>query len=1178
MNYSDLVTRKKEYKYSANLCFDLKNEERLAGFIPNRTTVEILSEYLYGITNNTNIHSRILYGSYGTGKSHLLTVLCALLGHINASSKGYRTFVKAIRKCDPELAEYLITFRDNRKPYFVVPVYSDYRDFDKCISISLKKELEKNGIAVVFKNYYQEAIDLLKTWESGEESKRRLIEILNNLGVKIGELYKNLQDFQENIEETFNEVFKEMTFGASFVSEAGNLEDNLEVANKAIKDNYDGIVFVFDEFGRYIEDEGENVRVKSIQDMAEYCDHSGYNDYLILVSHKQLSLYTDKMRRELSDEWKKVEGRFKATSINIKYDQCLSLISHIIPKTKEWDKYEVVFEDELDELFSRAYDFKGFMLPPEGEKPFEGGFPLHPITLFSLDRLSKRVAQNERTFFTFLASDEENALFWNLAKLDTKEFHFLGLDALFDYFEPNIRAFRSDEVYEVYKKYQFAINKLGPQEGKKVEIQVLKTMAVISIIADSSVLIADRSMMRYIIDAKEEEVDLAIERLEKLRIIKFMRQFGYYDFLDSSIFDFDTMITEKMNSVSLDMVVSQLNEDFINFVIYPNQYNVAYHMTRLYIPVFATKQEVGKRSFVKALPEYYDGAIGMILDSDFNIEEYEDASNIPERMILLINTKPNEVIEEVKRFISIKYFYSKRKELSKEDPTAERELSLYLDEQREVVKDLLLKWRGLKTKSVITIAEGCKKNVTSEKGLSNLASEMMFKAFCDTIVVNNDLINKNNISGTINSSRNKVLTNLIDMKGDIRDGFTPMSPEHTIIRSVLIRNDFVENLEVYTPNTIPYGIHEGESAGKYVKKEIDKYLKKCEKAQRPLSDIYRILKGEPFGLRDGYISILLAFELRNYENVGLYFHGTEKDFEAEEFVKALKDPEDYSLYLCNWTEEQSRYISGLEELFKEYLNPLAKNRLKELHKAMNVHYSSIPKIARSTDKYISQKGKHYRDIMSISYKDYYKFFFEDLMAIDDDFESLKYSLEKIKKELEGVVQLQKSEVLKRTKGVLTIDASTKLVNALLENYKTNWKQKEMKTFDYQTNAFLEYVQGINLSMDENECVCELAKIVSGFELDYWSDSTVDEYEDSLALIIQKLNGYEPKKELGDNELQIIVKSGNSEEVISRFDNVEMSVNGQLMFNKIKSTLDGLGKGISQEEKMVIMTKLLSEIK
>jgi len=1178
MNYSNLVVRKKEYKYSANLCFDLKNEERLAGFIPNRTTVEIISEYIYGITQNTNVHSRILYGSYGTGKSHLLTVLCAVLGHINASSEGYNSFVEAIHKYDPELACYLKDFRDNRKPYLVVPVYSDYKDFDKCISISLKKELEKNGISVVFKNYYQEAIELLKNWEKGAESTERLNGVLNNLNVQLADLYKNLQDFRESAEETFNEVFKQMTYGASFVSEAGNLNDNLEVANKAIAGTYDGIVFVFDEFGRYIEDEGENVRVKSIQDMAEFCDHSGYNDYLILVSHKQLSLYTDRMRKELSDEWKKVEGRFKATSINIKYDQCLSLISHIIPKTDKWDKFEVKFHEELMELFSRAADFKGFMLPPEGEKPFEGGFPLHPITLFSLDRLSKRVAQNERTFFTFLASDEERALFWDLEKLDIKEFHFLGLDALFDYFEPNIRAFRSDEVYEVYKKYQFAINKLGAQEEKQVEIKILKTMAVISIIADTSVLMADRSMLRYVIDAEDDVVDKAIDNLEKLRIIKFMRQFEYYDFLDSSIFDFESMISDKMNSVSLDMVVSQLNEEFISFVVYPNEYNSKYHMTRIFIPVFAVKQDIGRKSFLNSLPDYYDGAIGMILDDDFEVDEYTNCASVPERMIFLVNTKPNEIIEEVKRFIAIKYFYSKRKELSKEDPTADRELTLYLDEQREVIRDLIQRWRRYKSNSVVTIEGGVERRISSERELSDLASEMMFKSFCDTIVVNNDLINKNNISGTINSSRNKVLTNIIDVKEDIRDGFSPMSPEHTIIRSVLIRNGFDEELEPHTTSVIPQGIHAGEKSGSFVKKEIDKYLKKCEKAQRPLCEIYKVLKEEPYGLRDGYIAILLAFELRNYENVGLYFHGTEKDYEAEEFVKALKDPEDYSLYLCNWTEEQSKYISGIEEIFKEYINPTAKNRLKELHKAMNIHYSSIPKIARSTDKYISQKGKQYRDIMSITHKDYYKFFFEDLMAIEGNFESLNYALAKIKQELESVVELQQREVLKRSKKVFEVNAEQSVVDKMIEKFNESWKEKIMKSFDYQTNAFLEYVQGLTATMTDEDCITELAKIITGFELDYWSDSTVDEFEDVISLILQKLDGYEVPKELGANELQIIVKSGSSEEVVSRFDNVEMSVNGQMMFNKMKNILDGLGKGISQEEKMVIMAKLLSEIK
>ena len=41
MKYSQLVTRQTKYKYSANICFDMKNDDRLAGFIPNQTTTEI---------------------------------------------------------------------------------------------------------------------------------------------------------------------------------------------------------------------------------------------------------------------------------------------------------------------------------------------------------------------------------------------------------------------------------------------------------------------------------------------------------------------------------------------------------------------------------------------------------------------------------------------------------------------------------------------------------------------------------------------------------------------------------------------------------------------------------------------------------------------------------------------------------------------------------------------------------------------------------------------------------------------------------------------------------------------------------------------------------------------------------------------------------------------------------
>lgn len=437
MNYTKLITKKKQYKYSVNICLDLRTEERLADFIPNLTTTEIIREYLGGIIRgNSDTHSRILYGSYGTGKSHLLTVMSAILGHINTNGKGFKSFTQLIANYDKELSADIRTFAKEEKPYMVVPIYADYDDFGKCITFSLKKELEKNNISVCFKGYYDEALSLLEKWMEGEESSSRLTEECAKQNIKVKDLQKGLSTYNDSYEKVFNAIYAGMTYGAVFNSTAGNLIDNLNAANEAIKDKFRGIVIIFDEFGRYVEDYGETLKVKAVQDLAEYCDHSDYDNYVILVSHKVLSLYTSSMKKGISDEWKKVEGRFKPTSINIKYDQCLSLIGHIIPKTGQWKNFKAKFDKELNNLYNQAWDFKGFMLPPEseGENPFENGYPLHPITLFALDRLSKKVAQNERTFFTYLAGDEDNSLFSQLMKYDLEEFHFIGLDAIYDYY------------------------------------------------------------------------------------------------------------------------------------------------------------------------------------------------------------------------------------------------------------------------------------------------------------------------------------------------------------------------------------------------------------------------------------------------------------------------------------------------------------------------------------------------------------------------------------------------------------------------------------------------------------------------------------------------------------------------------------------------------------------------
>ena len=137
MNYTELLSRRKQYKYSVNIGFDLRSEERLDAFIPNVTTTEIIREYLGGIIRgNSDTHARILYGSYGTGKSHLLTVISAVLGQINTTGKSFKLFIQQIDHYDKELASDIVSFVEDEKPYLIVPVSSDYDDFVKCITFS----------------------------------------------------------------------------------------------------------------------------------------------------------------------------------------------------------------------------------------------------------------------------------------------------------------------------------------------------------------------------------------------------------------------------------------------------------------------------------------------------------------------------------------------------------------------------------------------------------------------------------------------------------------------------------------------------------------------------------------------------------------------------------------------------------------------------------------------------------------------------------------------------------------------------------------------------------------------------------------------------------------------------------------------------------------------------------
>lgn len=1185
MPYTDLIKQEEEYNYSANIQFDIENDHKLGRFIPNETTVSLIREYFVDISREKpSCHSRILYGSYGTGKSHFLTVLSLLLSKAHTNGDGYQKFIARIKELDDNLASDINAFvnDDTKKPFLVVPIVFDFEDFDRCLYFSLKKKLDSIGKKVSFKTFYDQAFSLIQQWKQNKESQKKLTEACKKEHVSIAELEQKLERLEKDAEVVFQRVFSDMTFGVKYIYEVTNILDTITQAYNAIRNEYTGIVFIFDEFGRYIEDNIKKIKVKSVQNLAEFCDHCDGNNHIILVSHKEISQYTQRHGKNIANEWKKVEGRYKATPINDKQDQCLSLIRNILVKDSGvWNEFKARHQVKLNNMYAEASDFKGFLVDvARGENPFEGGFPLHPISLYALDKLSKKVAQNERTFFTYLASKEENSLYRFLIKSDLEEFHFVGIDEIYDYFEPSIKAIQSDAGYEWYKNLQSALAKCHMSGvDDKPEVKLLKVIAIIGIINDASTLRANKMTLLSVIDCPKDILSNALVGLCESRIIKYSGSYDRYEFYEASIYDVETMIEEKSQEIKDEVVIHTLNEEFVDFALYPYDYNRNYKITRVFAPVYATPDTLTRKVVSSKLGQYYDGALIMVLaDSDTDIPAICLKSQTIARSIIFINLDSLQIKITVKKYVAAKYLESQKAEYIKNDPSFEKELQYFKRELATSIFSLLHQWKNHYGDECCVIANGevCE-DITSMAALSERASDICNNAFGNTLIVNNELVNKNNVSGTISSAKKNVISGAL--KGGLAEdyyGMTYLSPDYILVRSVLVKNGFIPAIQDVAQNELFNGTRPQQA----VSDVIEMFVKDAKAGIVSFGELYSNLKNPPFGLRDGYMSLLFAHCLLPYrKSLIVTSHDVEQELTVELFEEIVKRPDDYTFTIASWSVEQVDYLNALEHLFADHIDVMAlgRNRLKAIYDAMLSHYKNVSKFARTTKLYASDSTQKYRKLMERTSTNYSTFFFKKMKELGGNYAKTIDVIKLVKVELEGAIEALANDLSDRVCEIFNVPKSTPLGPFFTKEYNEKWLVKRQKSFDYYTNAFLEFASGVQTTERDYDVIARLAKTLTGLELVYWSDNHKIEFVDKLRDVDTKLSEYSGSTTLTEHETRMTLVTSDGQEKSVVFDRNELSGLSKTVKNKIKATFGNYGLAISYDEKVQVLLSLIEDL-
>jgi len=1185
MLYSELIKQESEYTYSANVQFDIENDKKLARFIPNETTIELLREYFIDtIRTKPNHHARILYGSYGTGKSHFLTVLSLLLSKSFTEGLAFETFLNRVNEYDANLTQDIKAYVNDksRKPSLIVPIVFDFEDFERCIYFSLTKKLNSIGVTVRFKTFYTQALEQLNRWKENKESLDRLLDTCEKEGISLSDLEQKLSVFDAKSEPLFNKLFNKMTFGVNFVYEVSNLAESLDQATEVISKDYSGIVFIFDEFGRYIEDNIKKIKVRAVQDLAEYCDHCHGNNHIILVSHKEISLYTQRISKAIANEWKKVEGRYKATPINDKQDQCLSLIRSVLVKDEAlWSAFKRRHDAALQAMYNEALDFHGFLVDvARRENPFEGGFPLHPISLYALDKLSKKVAQNERTFFTYLASHEENSLYRFLTTHEDDEFSFVGIDEIYDYFEVSIKSLQSDASYEWYKNLQTALSKnKSSTYDCTPEVKILKVIAAIGVINDSSVLVANKKTITSVINLPKDIVSNAIDALCEKKILKYSGSYDRYDFFDSSIYDVDKMISEESVLIKDEAIVKTLNENFINFVLYPYQYNDEYKISRVFIPVFALPNDLTRKNLGNPYGKYCDGLLVFVLgNEDTDIEQVIQNSTNIDRSIVVLNMGTQALKDAVRQYIAICYLESQKAKYTAKDPSFEKELQYYKDETCEFILRQISSWKNIYDDSFVIASNGVlKSDIHAYIDLPTLASEIMKSTYPETLIVNNELINKNVVSGSIASARKIALREML--KGESAENYydlTELSPEYIAVRSVLAKNDFISPKTPVQINSLT----NGKMPHVAVDCCLQTFINRAKNEEVEFGELYMELKSAPYGLRDGYLSLLFANSLLHYrKSLIISSHGSEQELTVELFEDIVKRPDDFSFTIASWTKKELDYLDALEQLFSDYVDPnnLSKNRLKAIYEAMFSHYKNVSKFARTTQEYATTETKAYRKLLEKSYSSYSDFVFKKLKTIGGSYEATLAAIKTIKLELESAINELCVDLAHSICTLFNYETNTSIAQLLGKKYRDEWVAKRQKSFDYCTNAFLEFTSTVGESELDCNVIVSLSKSLTGFELMYWSDSHKVEFLDKLKDIKDKLDAYEVKNSLGETETRMTLKTSDGQEKSVVFDRSDLSPLSQTIKNKINATFNNYGMSVTYDDKVQVLLSLIEDL-
>ncbi len=868
MSIQDKIKVGTYYTRSINLERDADSLEVIKAYIPTSRALRTFSQVANTFNKGQAPRAWSLVGPYGSGKSSFSVFLSQLLS--NQTGQSTKAAQQILEKADKGLGASFIEEVDNKEGY---------------LKILITGAPEPMGKRII-KGLYTAA---LAYWSKRAGKNPAIVALL--------EKATNTDEYS--------------------VSEILNLFKQLQVALE--KTGCAGILLIVDELGKFLEYEARHYGANDIfllQALAEHaCEGNEVNLLLFVLLHQSFEQYAKGLGENLKNEWSKVQGRFEEIPFLESAEQVLRVVAAAFTDNFTSTEKRTIRKSVDDPLtvLTKNDALPGIMKKQDALTLFTDCYPLHPVSAILLPLLCQKIAQNERTLFSYLGSYEDFGLQSMLGKFSAVG-EFIYPHHIYDYFITNQASVMSDHITNRrWAEVITAIERLG--DANENEVNLLKTIGLLNIIGSKGGFKASKAILEKCTVTKSSYTK-TIKSLVDKSIINFRRFNSEYRVWQGSDFDLEEALQEEKNNLGKFSVVTALNDSENMAPIVARKYTIQSGTLRYFVPMFVdakTYRDIKKECEKPRIIFYL--AAGKDDKKIFNEQVIQYFSELD---IVVLCMNGSQLREAVLEAVSLKRIETSQPILN-EDTIAKREFQDRLTSAELSLDRILADLLDCPAENS-WFNEVIGSTVLSKRTLQKSLSSVLEGVYKKAPIINNELINRDKLSAQGNGARIKLLLAMLNNETKEDLAIDKFPAEKAIYRALLFetklhrKDDKSDSWKfakpAFTKQKDKYNI-------RHVWRCIDKFLASTEKKPKEIIELNKKLMAPPYGVKAEVLPILyIAAYLCYQHELAIYDNRSYRPYFTEEMLKRfIKRPDEFTF--------QRFRVEGLRaSIFKQYSNAI----------------------------------------------------------------------------------------------------------------------------------------------------------------------------------------------------------------------------------------------------------------